>query len=254
MAREQFFLDQEEDTIHANQIELKTAKDKRANWWYYHKVHLVVAILAVAVVGSIVYSMVTKVNPDYTIALLTQNTYSTDVTDRLAEQLEAYADDRNHDGQVIVRVSAYAIGTDSNDMQVQQANQVRFIGDTTSFESVIFLTDAESFEWLESEDGGFFTYLDGTTPESGATDYDNMRIPWTDCKALSQMDLSIDMLDKDEAQKYMSNLFISTRLIEGSGFANDSDKVAYYEDCQALLQRLLSDQKLTEEEQMNPEK
>lgn len=253
MAREKFFLDQEEDTIHANQIELKTAKDKRANWWYYHKVHLLVAILAVGVVGSIIYSLVSKVYPDYTIALLTQDTYSSDVTDRLAEQLEAYADDRNHDGQVIVQVSTYAIGTDSNDMQVQQANQVRFIGDATSFESVIFLTDEESFEWLQTQEGGFFSYIDGTTPEEGSTDYENMRIPWTDCKALSQMDLSIDMLDKEQAQKYMSGLAVSTRVIAGSSFEKNSEKASYYEESQALLQRLLSDQKLTEEEQFKAE-
>lgn len=250
MAREQFFLDQEEDTIHANQIELKTARDKRANWWYYHKVHLIIAILAALVVGGIIYSMVSKVSPDYTFALLTQNNYSTDVIDRLEEQLTAYADDRNHDGQVVVQISSYAIGTDSGDMQMQQANQVRFIGDTSTFDSVIYLTDEESFEWLQSQDG-FFTYLDGSTPEPDATDYDNMRIPWDSCKALANMDLSIDVLTAEEAQKYMSSLSLSTRLIEGSSYENDSDKMAYYEDCKALLERLLSDEKLTQEEQFH---
>lgn len=252
MAREKFFLDQEEDTIHANKIELKTAKDKRANWWYYHKVHLLVGVLAVGFVGSIIYSMVSKVYPDYTIALVTQNTYSSDVTDRLADALEAYADDRNHDGQVIVQVSTYAVGTDSNDYQVQQANQVRFIGDTTSYESVLYLTDDESFDWLQSEDV-FFTYLDGTNPELGATDYDNMRISWKDCPALTKMDLSIDMLNQEEAQKYMENLSISTRIITDTSFEKDDDKVSYHKDCEALLQRLLSDQKLTEEEQFHTE-
>ena len=47
MPREQFFLDEQEDTIHNNQIELKTAKDKRANWWYYHKFHVLGVIVPI---------------------------------------------------------------------------------------------------------------------------------------------------------------------------------------------------------------
>lgn len=253
MAREKFFLDQEEDPIHANQIVLKTAKEKRANWWYYHKVHLLIGFIAVLAVGGIIYSMVTKVYPDYTIALLTQNTYSAEVTERLAEELEAYADDRNNDGQVIVRVATYAIGSDSSgDVQVQQANQVRFMGDTSTFESVIYITDDESFKWIQSQDG-FFTYMDGTTPEADATDYDNMRIAWGDCKALTEMDLSIDVLDKEQAQKYMSPLSLSTRLIEGTTYENDEGKKSYYEDSRHLLERLISGEKLSSEESSQSE-
>ena len=251
MAREKFFLDQEEDTIHANQIQLTTAKEKRANWWYYHKIHLVIGCIAVLALGGFIYSMVTKVYPDYTIALLTQNTYSSEVTERLAEELEAYADDRNHDGQVVVQVSSYAIGTDStNDIQVQQANQVRFMGDTSAFDSVIYITDDESFKWVQSQDG-FFTYMDGTTPEEDATDYENMRIAWGDCKGLAEMDLSISALDKEQAQKYMSPLSLSTRLIAGSTYENNEEKKSYYEDSRRLLERLISGEKLPTEEQFS---
>lgn len=243
MPRDHFFLDQKEDTIHANQIELKTSKEKRANWWYYHKLHVLISVVVVAVVISMVYSLVTKVEADYTISLLTSDNYSTDVIARLEEELLPYADDRNQDGQVVVRVVNYAVGADMEDIQAQEAGMVRLAGDSSTFESAIFLSDEEAFTWLEGQ-GGFFAYNDGSTPEEGATDYENMRIDWENCKALTEMDLSIEVLNKEEAQKYMSSLALSMRSLEGTGFAEDEEIVSYYEDSKAMYERLISGEKL----------
>ena len=138
MPREQFFLDEQEDTIHNNQIELKTAKDKRANWWYYHKFHVLGAIVVIALIATLVYSFVSKVSPDYTIGLITQQDYSSDVVEKLEQELKAYADDRNGDGQVVVQVNSYAVN--QTDVQMQQANVVRLIGDATSFDTVLYLS------------------------------------------------------------------------------------------------------------------
>ena len=46
MARERYLHNAGEDTIHSNEIKLVTAKDKRKNWWYYHKFHLLIGIIA----------------------------------------------------------------------------------------------------------------------------------------------------------------------------------------------------------------
>lgn len=177
--REHFFLDNQEDTIHSNQIELKTAKEKRANWWYYHKIQLGLGVVALALAVSIIYSIVSKVEPDYTIGLLTQDTYLSDMVTRLEEELTEYADDRNGDGQIVVKIAQYAVGGTSNDPQIQQANTVRFMGDASNFDSVIYLCDSKSLQWAQDQ-GGFFTYTDGTTPEEGATDYENMKVDWED--------------------------------------------------------------------------
>ena len=47
MARERYLLEDTEDTIHQNPITPTTGKEKRQNWWFYHKVHLIVGIIAV---------------------------------------------------------------------------------------------------------------------------------------------------------------------------------------------------------------
>ena len=46
MARERYLLNDTEDTIHQNQIKPTTGKEKRENWWFYHKVHLIVGVIA----------------------------------------------------------------------------------------------------------------------------------------------------------------------------------------------------------------
>ena len=70
MARERYLINAGEDTIHSNEIKLVTAKDKRENWWYYHKRQIIPAILVVALLAVFIHSMATKVDPDYTIGLL----------------------------------------------------------------------------------------------------------------------------------------------------------------------------------------
>ena len=74
MARERYLINAGEDTIHSNEIKLVTAKDKRENWWYYHKRQIIPAILVVALLAVFIHSMATKVDPDYTIGLLTSFT------------------------------------------------------------------------------------------------------------------------------------------------------------------------------------
>ena len=160
MPREHLFLDGEEDTIHANEIVPKTPKEKRANWWFYHKVHVIVGVLLVALAGGLIYSLLSKTAPDYTIAVV-GGLYSEDMANALEAELAPYGEDRNGDGQVEVQVVTYPIGDSSADPQVQEANSVRLMGDASEFTSVIYLINGDSFEWMQNQ-GGFFAYTDGS--------------------------------------------------------------------------------------------
>ena len=94
MARERYLINAGEDTIHSNEIKLVTAKDKRENWWYYHKRQIIPAILVVALLAVFIHSMATKVDPDYTIGLLTSFTMPGTGVQQLEECIAAYAEDR----------------------------------------------------------------------------------------------------------------------------------------------------------------
>ena len=87
MARERYLLDDTEDTIHENEIKPQTAADKRKNWWDYHKVHVLLVVLAIAVVGYFIYSVTSKTKPDYTITVMTQYTDYRNDSVKLYERL-----------------------------------------------------------------------------------------------------------------------------------------------------------------------
>lgn len=48
-----------------------TGKEKRENFWFYHKWHVIVGIVAALMVFSFVWEIATQVHPDYTIGILT---------------------------------------------------------------------------------------------------------------------------------------------------------------------------------------
>lgn len=190
MARERYLLHAGEEEINrpGAEITLKTKKDKWNNFWFYHRVHVIVGIIAVIFVGYLVYDMVTKVHPDYNVAVLSSQFVSTDVTDMLAEELEKYGEDLNGDGQVVVQVNLFEIAqgeaADSMDVNMQMAGVVKFQADLQMGESYLYFTDDASFSAYGREEG-VFAYLDGSAVPEGADDYENMRLPMSECKGLA---------------------------------------------------------------------
>ena len=58
MAREHLLLEGSEDTIHLTEEKPLSKKEKRQNWWYYHKIHLLIGLVAVLIGGYFVYNVV----------------------------------------------------------------------------------------------------------------------------------------------------------------------------------------------------
>ncbi len=251
MARERYLINAGEETIHQNEIKLVTGKDKRKNWWYYHKVHLLIGVVAVVLVGSFVYSMVTKVNPDYTIALLTSYSMPETGLDQLEECITPYADDRNGDGKVTVTVVNYAFSNDPNaDYAQQQAAQVRFAADASSNQVMIYLHDEAAFEVMEAAFKGFFQYNDGTPMAEDATDFENAMVPWSDFKAFAKFQPVVEegeLYTADVLSELYSRLRVSCRVAEGSSIEKKEKDMAYYESSMALYERLKNDEPLNEQ-------
>ena len=190
MARERYLLHAGEEEINrpGADITLKTKKDKWDNFWFYHRVHVAVGIVLVLFVAYLIYDMATKVYPDYNVAILSSQYVSTDVADLLADELEKYGEDINGDGQVVVQINLFEIGQGEGestmDVNMQMASVVKFQADLQMGESYLYLTDDASFLAYGLEEG-VFAYLDGTPVPEGATDYENMRLPMSECKGLA---------------------------------------------------------------------
>ena len=88
-----------------------TRRQKWKNWWYYHKFHLLVGLVAIVIGGYLIYGVVTEVKPDYTIVMLSKSGYAGDLMENLGDQLSVYGKDRNGDGKVAISVLDYALGS-----------------------------------------------------------------------------------------------------------------------------------------------
>ena len=245
MAREGYLLHAGEEEINRKDAVLKvdTPKKKWDNFWFYHKWHVVIAVIAVLLIVFFIHDMVTKVNPDYEIGMITEITYPSDMIDSLEAQIEKYADDRDGDGQVSVQINQYVFSSgtnsDSTMAEMEEASYVKLTADLTSGTSVIFITDEPSLE-KEQSNIQMFAYADGTNPAEGAEDYDKIRVGFKDCKNLSPLQYNLD-LTSGGSENLFDSLGISMRIYKGSVMEGNEKLEKYYSDSQKLFNKLAYD-------------
>lgn len=239
MARERYLLNADEEAINRPGAEIKadTKKSKWDNFWFYHKWHVIIAVIVVAIAVAFIHDMVSKVNPDYQIALMTQKAYPAEITDALQTEIAKYGKDLNGDGKVVVQINNYVIaqGSDTNkvDANQQMASVTRLTADISSGQSMIFLCDDANFKNQEKSNS-LFSYLDGAAPKAGATDYDKMRVSWDQCNKLTNLKINVQGLSQNDAQKLLSQLSISMRVNP-----SDSKQKDYYNQSRILFSRLV---------------
>lgn len=262
MARERYLVNAGEDTIHDPEAEkkaeeaVKTPKGKWNNFWFYHKLHVVIGVVVAAIVITTIVSATRTVQPDYTVGLISQNAYPDSVTTELGQMMSKYGVDRNHDGKVVVQVQMYQIpalssssGTAASsgpagaqvDPQVAQAYQVKLIGDIQGGTSMIFITDKDSFIRQEKSGDHVFAYNEGTTPPDNATDYDKMRIPLSKCPKFANLKVTYKAMTGSTNVKLTDILKdggISLRVYKGSAIEGKQDD--YYRASKELFQKLIS--------------
>ncbi len=269
MARDRYLWNAGEETINDPRFEIKkpdTPKSKWENFWFYHKWHVFATIAAVFIVGTLVYDIATKVDPDYQVALLTQKSYPQEMLNQLSEEMSKYGYDLNGDGNVIVQINSYVLAQEDEsasesenleeameqqiDPYTQMASVTRFSVDLQSGDSLVFLTDNESF-LQQVQRGGLFAYVDGTSPADGATDYENMRVPWSECKGLASIKLEFgadSLITSEQAQEYLNELSLSMRVFEGTQLEEKRGKQEYYEQSKEFYDRLISGEPVPVEE------
>lgn len=242
MARERYLLNDEEDTIHQNQITLDTAAQKRANWWFYHKTHLIVGIILTAFICSFVYSIASKPHPDYTVMIMTEYILPQELRTDIEEQLERYADDLNGDGEVDVMIEHCRFVTSpasEYDVMDVQASFARFAADSSSGESMIFIYDDASYDYLSKSDmSGFFTPVDNTK---------NEYYLWEDFEGLKDIPVNHYKetgITEENVHNILDKLKVSVRSQEGTAFRKE-EKVEYREASIRLYERLLKGEQIT---------
>lgn len=249
MARERYLLGAGEDTIHSGAIVPETAREKRANWWFYHKTHLFVALIMAGVLVSLVYSIVSQVEPDYTIGLITSYIMPDEAQEQMEAHIAQYGDDRNGDGQVVVQINNYVFPSELNtttDYQSIQANMTRFAGDTALNDCMIYFHDEGGFDSVRENFNGFFQYNDGSPMPEEAADYENAMRAWDELRGFDDFEPELSGMNNWTPEillKLCGRLRFSVRTDEGAKFSQDEKQMAYYQDSLELLDRLLSGEK-----------
>lgn len=223
----------------------QTPQEKRKNWWYYHWVYLLIAVVGAGILFSIFWSVFSQVKPDYQVAVLTSYTFPEDGRRQLAKCLQQYADDRNGDGRVVVEVDAYSFATTEvstpEQLRQQQSEMARFTVDTGGNDAMIFFFDRAEFALMEENFKGFFQYNDGTPMPADAEDYDNAQRSWSELAGLAAFVPQTDVdayFTGDQLDLLFEELHIYRRTPVGY-FDDKEETMAYYEDSMALYDRVL---------------
>ena len=246
MARDGYLWNAGEDTIHQTKQEQTplTPKEKRKNFWYYHKVHILIAVLCVAVLGWTIHEFTSRVNPDYQIGMVTMQDYPDAVIRQMEEQIAAIADDRNGDGQVVVRVNYYHIFPDNtSDANGYLANAAKFQGDIAVGDSMLFFIDDECLVRYCTDNAGLFTYKDGSTPKNEATDFQNLGRKWTEFPFLTGMSLEGQSAESGEIittdyQELLKDMNVCVRAVPNTNLEGKENKIKDNEAAWELLRKM----------------
>lgn len=194
-----------------------TEQEKRQNWWFYHKTPLLLGIALLLIVGSFVWEMVTKVEPDYQIAYVGLYSFPEGVQEDLLDLLEELADDRNGDGKISVNLQPYVINEeDSSAYMVQSA----MVADLTVGISEIFLVeDPMAFQ----EEYAIFLQEDGKMPADENSVENCWSFAWEDCPAVNDLKLGLDLYlicrgfeDPEMIEEHEGYMMLWEKLIEGA--------------------------------------
>ena len=157
-----------EDLIPDKPREL-TPAEARANWWHYHWYYVALIAAAVLLAGHFVWSRVTEVKPDYTVAVVGRVDPDAAFLSELETKLEAMADDVNGDGKVKVNVKSIWLALDFETQdaslrQMMESSEEKLNSDFYLCESTIFIVDDPA---AMEQRYGCFRLLDGTDPQEG---------------------------------------------------------------------------------------
>ena len=205
-----------------------TPAEQRRNWLHYHKWHMAAAAVLLAVLGSILWNALARVEPDYAFAYVGKNPLPEDAAAALESALASLGEDLNGDGRVAVSLRQYVDG----DPQTAAAASVTLMGDLLACESFFFLLeDPEAFQ----EAYGVLCRPDGSPPSEDAG---ALALPWPQCPVLAGLELGGYAYPvpggtaSGRCQDVLSRLYVARRQFLGEKTA------PHPEGCEALWNRL----------------
>lgn len=211
-----------------------TEKEKRANWWHYHWLHVVLGVVLVLVVGGLVFSTFRNRSnrPDCRIAYIGSTLLPEETAAALEAQLAPLIGDVDGNGKTIVEIRQYAVGGENTDPYQEMARVTHL---TANDNFLYLLEDPEDFQ----ERYLMLTYRDGTRPEEGTEPEEPLWYAWKDCKALAELPLGKYQTGTSDgepttadSQELLSGLYIGRASCSGW---SEEEAAAYTQIWQNLI-------------------
>ena len=213
-----------------------TGREKRANWWHYHKWHVAAALVLALALGDILWHVlgIGLVEPDYQVAYVGRDMLPEDTAAALEQALAGLGQDCSGDGRTVVRLDQYVTGSEGS-ADYAYASYARLMGDLESCGAYFFLLeDPEGFQ----RDYQVLRLLDGSLPDDPGRPDGPFALAWTDCPALTGLDLGTytqTVLGEQvtgDSQQLLSGLYLARR-----GFWTERT-APYLPACDQLWERL----------------
>lgn len=211
----------------------KTPKGKWQNFWYHYKLPVIITAFILLVVGICTWQILTRDDPDYRLALVTDEFVDPTAAQHLGKLLSAYGTDLDEDGKVEVQVETLYIAT-GNDVNytVTSTDAQKLSAYLASGDVMFFAMDPSYYEerlrplLSDTDDYAFFAEL----PAEAALVDGEQLWNWKG-SALQQNAVFQEAMPED--------LWFGVRTAAGSAAAKDSQKSS--RECLSLLTKLIND-------------
>lgn len=224
-------LDDPEKLIREGDDTPDTPKKRRQNYINKNKQFLFGGVALMLVLGVFLYTAFLQRGPDYIVGLMTAYTMPEPGRQQLEGLLTSWADDRNGDGQVSVKLQTYVFVPNSSDEDQREEALMDLQVSLISKECMIFLHDDLALEEVQDQ-------MEGVLDES-------VTASWNDCKALTSFvpdETRLNMWDPEIYLGLCESLKVSLCAPDETIRA-DEEMSAYYEASAAFVQRLVAGEK-----------
>jgi len=202
------------------------------NWWHYYKWYVVCGILLLFILADLIGNALGlfKKSPDIQIAYVGETSLPEDTVAALQDAFAAFAEDYNHDGEVLIQVNQFVSGnpsdTDADTASYRQASMITLMGDINDCESYFFLM--ENPDDIQKE----FQVLampDGSCPDAADFSAEGKTFQWKSCRLLSEMNLgsyNTTLLGETQSgsnQELLADLYLGRRCFYDERRSDHSD-------------------------------
>lgn len=213
MASYQYLREIRPENLQPEEVKPRTLSEKAGNWWHYHWGWVAAAIALTGFViyyGVVMWSRSAVPEPDYQIGILARDAdvLSDETRESWQERLASYADDRNGDGQVVVKIECFAFSLKSEsdgNLYTEYANIAGMIRAGSALQNgeccILLMDDPVGIQSYT----GMLCHPDGTSAAQDETDWRQISKRLTDCTTLTEILFQAELTE--EETELLKNLY-----------------------------------------------